>query len=384
MASRSRVSTTPTTPAVAFVLPSLNGGGAERAALNLHHYSSLDTRLIVERAAGDLLADPMALDAISLDLPVRAGRTARVARLARSLRQLQPSVVVAVLSPWTVGLAARSSKSHVVYWLQNPSYFMPGIERDNQTPGGRLGLRTLARLADAIAGAAPGLTDEWAKAGVPASKLAVLPNGIELPLEPLRSQSHRDSQILRLLTIGRLAPQKRHDLLIRALAQIRTHRPAELTVLGRGNCESELRALAESLGVADYVHFAGFVSEPSRYLASTDIFVLGSDFEGFGNVIVEALGYGLPVVCTDAPYGPRFIAGDCPAVRLVQPRDPSAIADTVLSVAEQGCGKWIADARARAAEFSVQRVCSHFDLLVEQMICEGQLPVWQDSSSSRT
>jgi glycosyltransferase involved in cell wall biosynthesis len=315
----------------------------------------------------------MAADALFLQLTPAAGRAARVKRLARALRQLKPSVVVAVLSPLTVGLAARWSGSQVIYWLQAPSYFIPGNRQDRQSIRGRLGLRTLGCLANVIAGAAPGLTDEWAKAGVPASKLAVLPNGIELPLEPPDSRARRDSHTLRLLTIGRLAPEKRQDILIRALSQIRKHRPAELTVLGRGDCERELRALAESIGVGSSVHFAGFVSEPSRYLASTDIFVLGSDFEGFGNVIVEALAHGLPVVCTDVPYGPRFIAGDCPAVRLVQPRDPSAIADAVLAVADEGCERWSAEAYARSAKFSVQRVCTHFELLVERVV-RGESP----------
>lgn len=371
-------------PTVVFVLPTLNGGGAERAALNLHHYTSLDTRVIVERAEGDLLQDPMAADVLFLCLTPETGRAARVRRLAGALRQLKPSVVVAVLSPLTVGLAARWSGSQVIYWLQAPSYFIPGMRQDRQSIRGHLGLRTLGRLADVIAGAAPGLTDEWAKAGVPVSKLAVLPNGIELPPEPPDSTPRRDSQILRLLTIGRLAPEKRQDILIRALNQIRRHRPAELTVLGRGERESDLRALAESLGVADYVHFAGFVTEPAQYFATTDIFVLGSDFEGFGNVIVEALAHGLPVVCTDVPYGPRFIAGDCPAVRLVPPRDPSAIADAVLAVADEGCERLSTEAYARSAQFSVRRVCTHFELLVERLICEGQLPVWQDSSLSGT
>jgi glycosyltransferase involved in cell wall biosynthesis len=366
---------------VAFVLPALNGGGAERAALNLHHHSHLDTRLLVERAGGDLSEDPMAADAISLDLTTRTGRGARTARLARVLREVHPSVVVAVLSPLTVGFAAKLSRSRVIYWTQNPPYFIPGFRASGSGPLGRLGLHTLARFADVVASASPGLTADWTSAGVLESKCAVLPNGVELPHDPPSPQGHRDSTTLRLLSIGRLVAQKRHDLLVRALARIRVQRPAELTILGRGELEGDLRALAESLGVADHVHFPGFVTDTTRYLAASDIFVLASDFEGFGNVIVEALGHGLPVVCTDAPYGPRFIAGDCRAVQLVPPGDADAIARAALSVAEKGCARWAVEAHTRALAFSMRRVVDHFETLVAQTIRGGPLPVWHDSST---
>jgi len=240
----------------------------------------------------------------------------------------------------------------------------------------------LALLADAIAGAAPGLAAEWARAGVPERKLTVLPNGVELPVEvPRRRVIAGDSSPLRLLTIGRLAPQKRHDILIRALLEIRRHHPADLTILGRGDAEAELRALAESLDVADHVHFEGFVANPSTYLAAADLFVLASDFEGFGNVIVEALGHGLPVVCTDAPYGPRFIARDCRAVRLVALEDSDAIAREVLHIAWQPSTRWSREARARADEFSVGRVAAHFEALIERLMRGESLPTWQDGST---
>jgi glycosyltransferase involved in cell wall biosynthesis len=253
---------------------------------------------------------------------------------------------------------------------------MPGIGPDQQRPWGRTGLRALALLADVIAGAAPGLTGEWAKAGVSPAKLTVLPNGIELDIASPATSPRPDSGALRLLTVGRLASEKRQDILIHALAQIREHRPAELTIVGRGEREHALRTMAASLDQSAYVHFAGFAANPSPYFMAADVFLLGSDYEGFGNVIVEALGHGLPVVCTDVPYGPRFIAGDCPAVRLVAPGDASAIADTVLSVVEGGARRWAAEARARAAEFSVERVGTYFALLVARMLEGRALPVW--------
>lgn len=360
----------------AFVLPSLNGGGAERAVLNLHGRCALRTRVIVERAQGDLRSDPLAEDVVDLDLPPGSGRLTRIAALARALRELRPAVVVAVLSPLTGGLAARASGTPAVFWLQNPPYFMPGIRERTRRVDGRLGLRALAGLADAVAGATPGLCDEWAAAGVARRKLTVLPNGLELPATAPQHRRIEGGSTLRLLSIGRLAEQKRHDILIRALAEILSRRSAQLTILGRGPLEAPLRELARSLGVADRVHLPGFRGDPAPYLAAADIFVLASDFEGFGNVIVEALAHGLPAVCTDAPYGPRFIAGDCRAVTLVARRDPGELARAVLSVAAEERAGRAGEAHARAHAFSLARVSAHFEALVERVRAGGPLPVW--------
>jgi glycosyltransferase involved in cell wall biosynthesis len=363
-------------PMVAFVLPSLNGGGAERAVLNLHSQSRLSTRVLVERAEGDLRDDPMAADAIALEMPEGGGRARRILPMVRALRRLRPAVVVAVLSPLTAGLAGRLAGARVVFWLQNPPHFIPGAGR-------QLGLRGLASLTDAIAGATPGLCDEWSKAGAPAAKMTVLPNGLTLPARPpARRSSSSGSGSLRLLAMGRLVEQKRHDLLIQALATIRGSRPAELTILGHGELEGELRGLAGSLGLAPHVHFPGFAADPSAHLEAADVFVLASDYEGFGNVIVEALGSGLPVVCTDAPHGPAFIASDSPAVRLVPCGDPDAIARAVLETADDDDPQLALEAWRRAQAFSIERVTAHFERLIERVADREPPPQWPDRDTA--
>ena len=80
---------------------------------------------------------------------------------------------------------------------------------------------------------------------------------------------------------------------------------SELMIVGSGELETSLRQLAGELGIADKVIFAGFQSDPTPFYLSADLFVLSSDYEGFGNVIVEALAQGLPVVSTDCPSGRR-------------------------------------------------------------------------------
>jgi glycosyltransferase involved in cell wall biosynthesis len=126
------------------------------------------------------------------------------------------------------------------------------------------------------------------------------------------------------------------------------------------------------------VTFAGFASDPGPYLRAANVFVLASDFEGFGNVIVEALAAGLPVVCTDALHGPRFIRGDCRAVTLVPRDDPRALADATIKAAQAAGPALAYEAHSRARAFSVERVSAHFDRLVQCVISGAPAPAWSD------
>src|SRR5690606_5063546 len=89
----------------------------------------------------------------------------------------------------------------------------------------------------------------------------------------------------RILTVGSLKTQKHHALLIRAFARIATSVDATLMLLGEGTLRHSLQELAYSEGVADRVLMPGFVSDPGPYYRSADLFVLSSDYEGFGNVV---------------------------------------------------------------------------------------------------
>jgi glycosyltransferase involved in cell wall biosynthesis len=97
-------------------------------------------------------------------------------------------------------------------------------------------------------------------------------------------------------------------------------------ILGRGELLTRLQAVAEEEGVAQDVIFPGFSPHPADYVASADLFVLSSDYEGFGNVLVEAMQLGVTVVSTDCPSGPREILGDGEFGRLVPVGDPEALA----------------------------------------------------------
>ena len=131
-------------------------------------------------------------------------------------------------------------------------------------------------------------------------------NPIRLPDAEDRAPFREAPSPFTFVVMGRLEPQKNYPLLLRALAAMQTA-DSHLIVLGKGVLEPELKAQARDLGVADRVTWAGFQKDIAPWLHKADASVLASDYEGFGNVIPEALARALPMVVTDCPHGPREI-----------------------------------------------------------------------------
>jgi len=132
-----------------------------------------------------------------------------------------------------------------------------------------------------------------------------------------------------------------------------------------------LQRLTSQLGLVDAVSFVGFHERPMEVIAGADVFVLATDHEGFGNVVVEALACGVPCVCSDVPYGPRWIlGGDDRLGVLVKPGSAEALAAGIAQVADRRPfgADMRAAARRRAAEFSIDRVAADFDELVGELL----------------
>jgi len=139
----------------------------------------------------------------------------------------------------------------------------------------------------------------------------------------------RDAQVI--VAVGRLTPQKGFDTLLRAFVLVRQRLDARLIVLGEGPDRAALTNLASLLGVREYVDFAGFMENPYVYMRRASVVAMSSRYEGFGNVLVEAMAVGTPVVSTNCPHGPREILADGKYGALVPVDDPGALAEAILS-----------------------------------------------------
>jgi glycosyltransferase involved in cell wall biosynthesis/peptidoglycan/xylan/chitin deacetylase (PgdA/CDA1 family) len=160
----------------------------------------------------------------------------------------------------------------------------------------------------------------------------------------------------RILSVGRFKPVKNFPLLVRAFARL--ERDARLLLLGDGPCREEIAAAAAAEGVADRVIMPGAVADPTPFYKTADLFVLSSDREGFGNVILEALSCGLPVVSTDCENGPAEILEHGRYGRLTPVGDAPALAK---AIDEALAAEHDREAmKRRAADFSPERIVDQF------------------------
>lgn len=162
-------------------------------------------------------------------------------------------------------------------------------------------------------------------------KSAVIPNPVaeDMP-KPFAGERCR-----KIVSVGRLQPQKNHKLLLDAFAEFHHNYPDyELHIFGVGELEEALRQQAERLGIGDKVVFRGFASNVQQEIRDCAMFVLSSDYEGISNSMIEALAMGVPVISTDCPVGgSRMYIEDGVSGILTPVGDRAALTDAMLRIA---------------------------------------------------
>jgi glycosyltransferase involved in cell wall biosynthesis len=355
---------------LAFLLPNFAGGGAERVALTLIEVlvdrgHAVD--LVLAEAKGELL--PLVPSGVRV-IDLRAPRLRRaILPLGRYLRRERPDALQVNMWPLTIvgilaGMLARTRTRVVV---------SDHVTLTRQYGGNRatmMALRASTRLFYPRAAArlcvSQGAADDLATiSGIDRGSIEVIHNPVSVPND-IRSTPEIEmlwgEATARILTVGSLKLQKNHALLLRAFARF-GREDARLMILGEGSVRRELEMLARELGIAGRIIMPGFAVDPWPYYASASLFVLSSDYEGFGNVLVEALASGVPVVSTDCESGPREILADGEFGTLV----PCGDADALAEAMEQALGEAPdrAALRARAADFRpAQAVESYLRLMV--------------------
>ena len=289
-------------------------------------------------------------------LPANLSRTSS---LRREIQASQPDAVVSFV--WRTNiltlLAALGTRIPVVVCERtDPTRHIVGRTW-------RLLRRMLYPRAAAVVVQTGGHVREWAEALVDRDKVHVIPN--PAPPEPSTGNAAGlvESSGRVVVAMGRLAPVKGFDLLIRAFAQC--VRPGwSLEILGEGPERARLQKLAGELGVEDLVSMPGQLKEPADTLRSADLFVLSSRYEGFPNALLEAMSCGLPVVSFDCPSGPRDIVRDGVDGLLAEDGNVDALAATMKRLMSD------AAERARMSTRSVE--------VTERFGLEKVMGMWED------
>lgn len=294
---------------VLLLIPHLGGGGAERVTALLARGLS-DCKYEIHLGLVTQETPPKGV--APANVTVHALGASRVRRgahqILRLVRSLRPDVILSGMFHlnFVVLMLRPLFPARTLVIVRQNTTVSASLKADVLPWYTRWLYRTLYGFADRIVCQSRAMADDMvAELGIAAERLAVLPNPLDF--EALRSFTEPapwPGLGPHLLAIGRLAPEKGFDLLLRALALIRRDFPhTGLIIAGKGAEEACLKSLATELEIADAVSFAGYVDRPERYYAGTDIFVLSSRHEGMPNALIEAIASGLPVVATPASGG---------------------------------------------------------------------------------
>lgn len=352
---------------LAFLITDLRGGGAERVAVELIRgfvARGHEVDLVVMQAEGELFALlPPSVRIFDLN----AKRVRNVIRpLINYLRKRQPAALQVSMWPLTVAaiIAVRMSRIAVRAVVSDHNTMSEQYGGSTITMGVlRVSTRLFYPLANARIAVSTGSADDLARLShIRRDRIAVINNPIPAPPQPIATDPAPERRWPgtepRILTVGTLKRQKNHALLVRAFAKLVQSRPAKLIIVGEGDLRGELESLVGALGVADSVLMPGFVLDPWPYYAAAHLFVLSSDNEGFGNVIVEAMHAGLPVVSTDCPSGPSEILDNGRYGTLVPCGDTDQLASAMAAALD---GEVDREAqKARAAVFSADAAVDRY------------------------
>ena len=362
-----------TAPHVAFLLGNLHGGGVQRmtmlladglaargarvdlvvcdtrgelrdqipSALHvvaLEHANPIAARLAVLRAdPGGMAAYLRPLATIKYASPTLGSLPA----LARYLRQARPDSLFSATSYLNIEavLARRLAGGATRLVISDRSHFSSGKPRKAWRQRHlAAAMRRNYLQADAITAVSNGVADDIARSiGIARESITTLYNPTITPdfatkaSQPVAHPWFADGAPPVLLAVGRTTFQKDFPTLLRAFARVRQDRPVRLAIVGETNAKqtARLQDLAGELDVQDAFALLGYQPNPLPYMARAAAFVLSSRYEGFPNVLLEAMACGTPVVSTDCPSGPSEILDGGAYGALVPVGDDAALAAAI-------------------------------------------------------
>lgn len=333
---------------VLFFCPILGKGGAEMHLTRLMNYLdkqkfNVNVALIFKGGDYEGMLNP---DIKKIYLPVKKSRHflitlyRAIGSLANVISQYKPDIVFSIMDPvnLTSYFACRRAgvQTKMVFSVQasvkNGFSFWQKIFKRLQLAF----IRTIYPKADLIFSLSEGvkkeLLDEIGSAYD--QKIKVINNiGFEANTDTeILPRSFKGNRNL-ILLCGRLIPLKGFDLVISALPEVLKHVEVNLWLVGDGPERKKLEQIVADLQLQNQVVFHGFQKNVQSYMQKSDLFILYSFFEGFGNVIIEAMATGLPVISSDCPHGPAEILGrDMEYGVLVPPGKPEVLARKIVEL----------------------------------------------------
>lgn len=364
------------------VAASLAGGGAERALLDTA--ALLATRghqvivLTFESETTDDYAVPDNLVRVALGVPGRSrnrmrgivNNLRRIGRLRAEIRKLEPEVVISYLTRTNIicFLALLGTGRAVVATEHNVATLNDAPMRAIWRCLRRLLYPRMAQVVVVSEGLA--LQYAWLEA----DKLSVIYNFLPTSRGSApETFSFLSGDTRYIVGMGRLEPEKGFDRLIKAFHLIEKDCVGwKMLIVGEGSLRTKLTGLVASLGLQDRIQLPGRVSNPRTLFQHCGLFVLSSESEGFGLVLVEAMSAGLPVVSFDCDFGPREIITHDVSGVLVPPGDVAALSRAMQKLVKDGVlrGQLALGALESIGRFAQDKVLNQWESLLQRMCPE--------------
>lgn len=355
---------------IGLFIPTLSGGGAQRVALNLAQGlvgHGCDVNLVLVKREGELRNSiPPGVEVVDL----KAIRTlTSIPKLALHLRRAQYDALIsfmnyanicAVVASWLSGAPHKLIVTEHTTISQN----LRGLSKVERIVRSKL-IEHLYPSADHITAVSEGAADDL-ECTAKLNNVHAIPNPIFVgetdyaAIEPQGVHPWFAGVEPVLLGAGRLTKLKGFDILIRSVRQIQDEGVAvRLIIIGEGEERERLERLTRELDLEKYVELPGFVDNPHEFMRAADVFILSSLWEGFGNVLVEAMACGTPVVSTDCPNGPSEILEGGKWGELVPILDERAMARAVIRILHNQCTN-THDVKERARDYIPQRIAAKY------------------------
>lgn len=355
---------------VSIILPDLSGGGAERLYVYLANEWAQQGYLVsfvLMQKKGDLI--PLVSPEINIiNLKVYRIRNV-ILPLSKQIKILCPDIIITAMWPLTsitVVAWLLAGKKPRLYLTEHVQLSISCVE-EIKVPLyiAKLFIRLTYPLATGVITVSEGVKDDLLKLSkLPKDKIQVIYNPAATGVE-----SYRESKDVReklwgagfeyhILTAGTLKTQKDHENLLQAFKLLPSKLNVKLTILGDGHLREYLTKLIIEYDLKDRVSMPGFVIDPYPWFRSADLFVLSSRWEGFGNVIVEALECGVPVVSTDCPSGPAEILNDARYGKLVPVSDSKKLAIAIEESLGETPDRELL--KNRAQDFTVKNISNQY------------------------
>jgi glycosyltransferase involved in cell wall biosynthesis len=348
---------------VATYLPSLRVGGTERVNVSLMNFlvsRGYDVTAVVHEADGEFRsALPPAVTVV--DLAVNRTLFA-IPKLARWLHRAKPDILFSSLGHNNIAALCAGALSGVDTRIVISQHAPLSLESKSQRSWQHrllpLMYRAVGGYAHAIVAVSSGVARDFIDmTGLMADKISVIHNPViyrDFARDAAQPVSHRwldDPALTTFIAVGRLAPEKDLPTLLTAFSTVRRNLDVRLLILGEGPERAAIERMVVALGLQNDVELLGYSHNPLPYMRKAAALILSSRYEGFGNVLVEALACGTPVASTDCPYGPSEILDNGQFGLLVPVGDAPAMAQAMARMLENRYPAQLL--RDRASDFTI-------------------------------